>query len=144
MPEFKFYHPVEVRYNDLDPQGHVNNAAYMVYLEQARARYMQHLGLWDGESFLDLGIILAEAKITYRAPVFFGQPVRVGVSVTYIGNKSMEMHYSLQDTANGKELAHGSTVLVTYDYRQDKSIPVPTAWRETILRFEGLSLKTPG
>jgi acyl-CoA thioester hydrolase len=136
MPEFKFYHPIEVRYNDLDPQGHVNNAAYMVYLEQARARYLQHLGLWDGISFLDLGIILAEARITYRAPVFFGQAVRVGVNVTYIGNKSLEMHYRLEDGQSGKELAHGSTVLVTYDYREGKTVPVPETWKQAIQAFE--------
>ena len=36
MADFRFYHPIEVRYGDLDPQGHVNNARYLTYLEQAR------------------------------------------------------------------------------------------------------------
>lgn len=138
MPEFKFYHPIEVRYGDLDPQGHVNNAAYMTYLEQSRIQYFQHLGLWAGGSFMDLGIILAEAKITYRAPVYFGQAVRVGARVTYIGNKSLEMIHRLEDSQSGKELAHASSVLVTFDYRTGKTIPVPEAWKQTIASFDEL------
>jgi acyl-CoA thioester hydrolase len=44
MPGFHYYHPIEVRYGDLDPQGHVNNARYLTYLEQARIGYIRHLG----------------------------------------------------------------------------------------------------
>jgi len=44
MAEFNYYHPIEVRYGDLDPQGHVNNARYLTYFEQARINYIAHLG----------------------------------------------------------------------------------------------------
>src|SRR3972149_4873914 len=59
MPSFRFSHPIEVRYADLDPQRHVNNAAVFTYLEQARAKYLEHLGLWGGGGFDDLGVIVA-------------------------------------------------------------------------------------
>ena len=36
MDDFKFHHPIEVRYSDLDPQGHVNNARFLTFFEQAR------------------------------------------------------------------------------------------------------------
>ena len=48
MTKFRYYHLIEVRYGDLDPQGHVNNACYLTYMEQARIGYIQHLGLWAG------------------------------------------------------------------------------------------------
>ncbi len=38
MTDFRFFHPVEVRYGDLDPQGHLNNAKYLTFFEQARVR----------------------------------------------------------------------------------------------------------
>ena len=44
MSQFRFYHPIEVRYGDLDPQGHVNNAKHLTYFEQARISYMVELG----------------------------------------------------------------------------------------------------
>ena len=73
MPEIKFYHPIEVRYADLDPQGHVNNAKYLTYIEQARTQYIRRLGLWPGGSFMDFGVILADVQMTFKSPITFGQ-----------------------------------------------------------------------
>jgi acyl-CoA thioester hydrolase len=138
MAEFRFYYPVEVRYGDLDPQGHLNNAKYLTYIEQARINYIKHLGLWDGGSFLNIGIILADVHLTFHSPIHFGQPVRVGVCVSRLGNKSLSMEYRLEDASNGLELARGSSVNVAYDYHQRKTIPLPKNWREAITAFENL------
>jgi acyl-CoA thioester hydrolase len=138
MPEIKFYHPIEVRYADLDPQGHVNNARYLSYIEQARVQYIRRLGLWSGGSFMDFGVILADVQMTFKSPITFGQAVRVGARVSQIGNKSFRMDYCLEDAADGKELATGTSVLVTYDYHSGKTVPVPENWRKVITEFEGL------
>ncbi|RCK72985.1 MAG: 4-hydroxybenzoyl-CoA thioesterase family active site [Anaerolineae bacterium] len=138
MEQFRFFHPIEVRYGDLDPQGHVNNAKTVTYLEQARIQYIKQLNLWQGGSFLDIGIILAEIRVTYKAPIHFGQAVRVGVRVVRLGNKSFEMAYRVEDGDNHAEFATASTIQVAYDYRQQKSIPIPEAWRRAISAFEGL------
>jgi acyl-CoA thioester hydrolase len=138
MPEFRFYHPIEVRYGDLDPQGHLNNAKYLTYIEQARIHYIQHLGLWDGGSFLEIGMILADVHLTFRSPIHFGQPVRVGVRVSRLGNKSLNMEYRLEDASTGQELARGSTVSVAYDYQDGKTIPLPETWRKAITVYESL------
>ncbi len=138
MSLYRFFHPIEIRYGDLDPQGHVNNAKYLTYMEQGRVAYLAHLGLWRGDSFLDLGIILAQAQVTYLFPLRFGQPLQVGVRVSRLGNKSLTMEYSLQEATNGQEAAQGSSVLVAYDYRRGCSIPIPEEWRRTISEFEGL------
>ena len=136
MNYFKFYHSIEVRYGDLDPQGHVNNANYLTYIEQTRLAYIQYLGLWQADSFLDIGIILAEASVTFIKPIFFGQAVRIGARVTRLGNKSISMEYCLEDTRSGCELANGSAVLVAYDYRNNHSIMLPEHWRRIITEFE--------
>ncbi len=138
MSAFRFFQDITVRYGDLDPQGHVNNARYLTYLEQARIGYIQALGLWDGHSFFSIGFILATAEITYKAPILLGQKVRVGVRVSRLGNKSMTMVYAIQDGETGDELASAETVLVAYDYRVSATIPLPDHWREAIRRFEGL------
>ena len=138
MPDFHFYHPIEIRYGDLDPQGHVNNAKYLTYLEQARIAYIKHLGLWGGGSFLDIGIILADAHLTFRAPILFGQPVQVGVCVSRLGIKSLNMQYRIEDSLDHRELAYGSTVLVAFDYRSAHTIPIPGLWRQAIAAFENI------
>lgn len=144
MSSFHFFHPIEIRYGDLDPQGHVNNAKYLTYMEQARIQYIKHLGLWKSNSFIDVGIILAEVRVTYRLPIQFGTAIQVGVRVTRLGNKSMDMEYSLQDIATAQEMANGSSVLVAYDYRSQQTIPIPDHWRRQIATFEGLDfLQSP-
>lgn len=138
MGGFKFFHPIEVRYGDLDPQGHVNNANYLTYFEQARISYIQGLGLWQPGSFLNIGIILADAHITFRAAVLFGQKIRVGVRVTRLGNKSLDMEYQMEDAETGQVVAVGTSVLVAYEYTTQRTIPVPDAWRAAIHEFEQL------
>lgn len=139
MNHFNYYHPIEVRYGDLDPQGHVNNAKYLTYFEQTRVQYLIHLGLFKkDQSFLEVGIILAEAKVTFNAPLRFGIDARVGARTSHLGNKSIHMVYALQDNANGTILAEGSAVMVTYDYLAHKTIPIPDSWRDAIAQFENL------
>ena len=139
MNQFRFFHPIEVRYGDLDPQGHVNNAKFFTYMEQARIQYIKHLGLWGGGSFLSIGFILAEAQITFKAPITFGQPVQVGVRVARLGNKSLDMVYRLEDTFTSQEMASGASVLVTYDYQTGQTMPIPDHWRQVIQQFESLA-----
>ena len=139
MPDFHFINPLEVRYADLDPQGHVNNAHFLTYFEQARVNYLIHLGLFSkNQSFLEIGIILAEAQITFLAPVLYGMEVRVGVRVSRLGNKSLTMEYRMFEASTKTELATGSSVLVTFDYRTQQTIPIPETWREKISKFDGL------
>ena len=138
MSKFRFYHPIEVRYGDLDPQEHVNNARYLTYIEQARIAYIRELGLWDGKSFQDIGIILAEARVTFKSPILWGQTVRVGVRVSRLGNKSFEWEYSIEDAETGKLHATATTVQVAYNYHASDTIPIPADWRDIITTYEGI------
>jgi len=141
MPQFRFYHPVEVRYGDLDPQGHVNNAKYLTYFEQARIAYWIDMGFFTtDQSFMEIGVILADVHLTYLEPVYFGQKVKVGVHVARLGNKSMTWEQNVIDVESDKELAKAEIVIVAYDYRQEKTILIPQEWREKIIEFEGLKL----
>lgn len=138
MSDFRFYYPIEVRYGDLDPQGHVNNARYLTFLEQARFSYFRSLGLWTGGSFLDLGVILADVRITFRAPILYDCQIQVGTRIARLGNKSMTVVHGIEDLVDGREFATAETVLVSYDYHTNSSIPIPQDWREKIAAFEGL------
>lgn len=138
MADFRFYHPIEVRYGDLDPQGHVNNASYLTYLEQSRIAYIRKLGLWASDTFLDVGIILADAQISFQKPILFHDHIQVGVKIAHLGNKSMTMQHQIKGSDNDEVFASANTVLVTYDYRRHTTILIPENWRTTIQAFENL------
>ncbi|NWG05152.1 MAG: acyl-CoA thioesterase [Chloroflexi bacterium] len=139
MSDFRFYHPVEVRYGDLDPQGHVNNARHLTYFEQGRVAYMIELGLFTkDQSFMEIGIILADVHLTYLEPIYFGRNIKVGVRVARLGNKSMTWKQNIVDADTGRELSKGEVVIVTYDYKTGKTISIPQEWRKKFSQFEGL------
>jgi acyl-CoA thioester hydrolase len=141
MSAFRFFHPIEVRYGDLDPQGHLNNAKYLTYFEQARVHYFMELGLYKiGQSFMDINVILAEARVTFLAPVLFGLPVKIGVRTSKLGNKSLIVDQNIVNAENGALLASGQVVLVAFDYHANESIPIPDEMREKISTFEGLDV----
>jgi len=140
MADYKFYTPIKVRYGDLDAQWHVNHTRFLTYMEQARLEYIMHLGLFDGKSFLDLRAIVADAHISYLAPIMLGQNIRVGTRTRKIGNKSMVYEYAIEDADSGSVLARGEIVSVAYNFREQKSVPVPDEWRKRISDFEGKDL----
>jgi acyl-CoA thioester hydrolase len=141
MSDYRFFHPVEVRYGDLDPQGHVNNAKHLTYFEQARIAYLIELGLFTkDQSFMEIGVILADVHITYYAPIYFGQNIKVGVHLAKLGNKSMTWEQNIVEVESGKELAKGEVIMVTYDYRAEQTISIPQEWQEKIIEFEGLKV----
>jgi acyl-CoA thioester hydrolase len=139
MSDYKFFHPIEVRYGDLDPQGHVNNAKYLTYFEQARVNYLIHLGLFTKDrSFMEIGFIIADIHITYHAPIHYNDVIKVGAQMVKIGNKSMTLKQCVMNEKTGEILASGTLVIVTFDYGEKKTTPVPDHWRRTISAFEGI------
>lgn len=138
MNKFNFILPIQVRYGDLDAQWHVNNTKFLNYVEQGRFAYIMNLGLFDGKSFLDLGLIVADVHMSYQAPIELGQNIQVAVRVAHIGNKSLRFEYEIQDLDTGKPLATAETVMVSFDYHTHTSKPVSEEWRKKISVFEGM------
>jgi acyl-CoA thioester hydrolase len=132
---------IPIRYGDLDAQGHVNNARTLTFVEHARITYLKDLGLWDGVDFLNLGLIVADAHIAYRAPIEFGAVVRATGGVVSMGNKSMRFTHKLEDDQTGQLYAEADMVMVAYDYHTKQSILIPDDWREKIAAFEGIPTK---
>jgi acyl-CoA thioester hydrolase len=125
---------VPIRYADIDAQRHLNNVAYLSFMEHARIEYMRELGLWQGESFDHIGMILAETRCSYTAPAYLGESVTVWLRVCHLGNKSFHFDYRLE-TERG-EIATGHSVQVCYDYTAQQSIPLPDTWRTAIMAYE--------
>jgi acyl-CoA thioester hydrolase len=136
MEPYRFYYPIQVRYGDLDPQWHVNNAHFLTFLEQARFAYLIELGLFDGHSFFDVGLIVADVHIAYLLPIDLQQKVRIGMRVMRIGNKSLTLEAQVEEEGSGSVLAKAETVMVAYDYRKQTSKTVPVEWRAAISSYE--------
>jgi acyl-CoA thioester hydrolase len=131
MPHI-FSHPIEVRFRDCDPMGHVNNAVYFTYLEQARLSHWRVLwGFGPDGSPGRPSAILARAEIDFKIPARFGDMLEVRISVPAIGRTSFTYDYEVID-AHGRLMASGRTVSVMYDYQAGKSVPIPDEIRQKL------------
>ena len=135
-PRFSYYHPIQIRYGDLDMQRHVNNAVYLTYLESARLGYYEQAGIWKRETGLLTGMVVARIEIDYLAPIIFGQAIQVGLRVDRIGQKSLNFTNQIESVDQVQVYARGKTVMVAFDDAKQQSIQVPDSWREKITLFE--------
>jgi acyl-CoA thioester hydrolase len=136
--KFTYTHPITVRYSDLDPQGHVNNAVYLTYLESARLGYYQKSGIWTPNSDKYTGLVVARVEIDYLAPILYGEAVQVGLRLARMGEKSLTFTFRIEAVATGQPAARGISVMVAYDNTGGKSRPIPVEWREKLNKFEGV------
>lgn len=139
MSEFRFYLPLQLRYGDLDPQWHVNNARFLTFMEHVRFSYVRQLGLFKGNNFLDFPLIVADVHISFLAPIEYDEQIRVGMRISRIGNKSLTMEYIIENQDTGAAKSRAEFVMVTYDYNQKKSVPVWPEWRQIISAYEGIA-----
>ena len=121
-------HVEQVRFRDLDPMGHVNNAVFLTYIEQARAALLAEVGATTGLE--DMNMIVARVEIDFRAPVRFGQEVEISVHASRFGTKSFDLDYELR--VDGEVVAEAKSVQVAYDYARREPVPLPAAWREKL------------
>ncbi len=138
MEKFTYTHPITVRYADLDPQGHVNNAVYLTYLESARLGYYEKSGIWVPNSGRSTGLVVARVEIDYLAPILYGEAIQVGVRLERMGEKSLTFTFQVETVNSGQPAAHGISVMVAYDNAGGKSRVIPEEWREKLNKFEGL------
>jgi acyl-CoA thioester hydrolase len=130
---FRFVHLQEVAFRDLDVFGHVNNAVYLTYLENARISYLREvLGI---DSLDDLLVIVANVNIDFRTRASLGETLEVGARVSRIGTKSFDLDHEIHGPGE-RLVAAAATTLVTFDYRGDTTMPVPDLWRERIEAYE--------
>jgi acyl-CoA thioester hydrolase len=146
--DFRFRRPIEVRFADTDAMGHVNNAAYLTYCEIARAGYYEAVTgepLPLGAHGASEGMILAEARITYRTPAFYGETLTIEARVGRIGRSSFTQEFRL--TAPQSRYGHARLVAtsestqVMYDYTAERPIAMSDELVAAMEAFEGRSLR---
>ena len=121
MSEFPWSHRDGVRFRDCDVMGHVNNAVYSTYLEEARIGVLGDL----------ISFILARVEIDFRSELRMGEEVEVRTRCSRIGAKSFDLEHVIT-ASGGRVVAEAKSVLVSYDYERSESVPVPDDLRKRL------------
>jgi acyl-CoA thioester hydrolase len=137
----KFTHTLDlnVRFMDLDALQHVNNARYLNFLEEARLAYSQEiLDLFN--RIEELNVVVARIEIDFMQPIYFGDKVQVHTRISKLGNKSFTFESMISAKRKGKThiASRALQVIVAFDPKQNKSIPIPDSVKEKIQQVEGM------
>lgn len=131
--DFNFWHPVDVRFKDIDVGGHAHHSLALVYFEEARAGYWSRIvGSRTAE---EVPFILAEARVRYHQRILYPLRLQVGVRVRTLGKKHFVMEYLVLDE-DGTELASGETTMVMFDYETKETRKISPEVRAAIVAQE--------
>lgn len=124
---------VPVRFVDLDAAGHVNNATYATYAEEARVAYCRDV---LEAPLSTLNFVVAALEVEYERPVADVGTVRVETRVPRLGETSFPMTYEL--SFEGTVVARAETTQVALDPTTREPTPLPEEWRAAITAHEDL------
>jgi YbgC/YbaW family acyl-CoA thioester hydrolase len=135
MDSFRFTIPYQVRVADINYGGHVSNAVVLNYFQDGRIAYLKQIGGYSEMDIGGCGIILPEAQLYYRAEMFLGDELELGVRVAELRRSSLVMAYRIE--RSGAVTAEGTTNLVAFDYQKRKPVRLPEEFITAVYAQEG-------
>ena len=123
-----------VRWDDLDAFGHVNNAKYLTYAQEARFLWAteEYSAAMRDSSLIEM--VVARAEVDFIEPIYDGgRFVDVEVSIEKIGNSSFNMLFIISD--QGKVFAKVKTVQVAVSLETKRSRPLTDKEREFLTKY---------
>lgn len=123
---FDFSTTIPVRITDVNYGGHVGNDTILSIIHEARVQFLQHHG-YSEKDVAGAGLIMGDVAISFKNELFYGNPLRVYVTVTDISRISFDIIYKLESEKQGKPviIAEAKTGMVCFDYEKRKIMPVP-------------------
>lgn len=123
---------IKVRGYHLDLYGHVNNARYLEFLEEARWTFFEERA--DLPAFLSSGIalIVVNINIDYRHPATMNDQLSVETMVKSVGNRSAVIHQLVKLAGSNKIVASADVTFVAFDGKQNKAVQIDGKLRELL------------
>lgn len=136
--------PIQIRFADVDMARHVHNGVYLHWFELARMALLENF-IPKGHDWRSQGLILARNEVDYRMPVLLNDTITAEAWCSAVGNKSFDLSYRIV-RSNGDRpgiCAEGRSVMVCFDYTQQRPIAVPDGWRDALARMMKEKPKDP-
>lgn len=132
----RFYHPLRVRYIEVDAQQHVFFGHYLTYFDVALVEYLRAIGFAYPSSANGVDMFYAAASCDYKGRARFDDLLHVHTRISHIGNTSFTFEFEILRQPTDELIATGKIVAVTVDVETEKPVRVPDGLREAVARFE--------
>lgn len=121
---------VRVRFGETDALGHINNASYFIYTEEARVRFFEAIGYSMGTK--QWQFIMASTKCDFLKQGYFNQELTIKTYVSKIGTKSFQLDHEIICTKTQQLIATGEATVVYFDFEKQQSEAIPPKLREKL------------
>lgn len=134
---------LQLRFNDVDVLGHVNNTVYFSFYDTGKAYYFTDVRGQE-MNWKRVDTVIANVNCAYLSPIVFGDEMEVLTRCESIHDKSFRLMQMLVEKRTGTVKSVCETVMVTFDPATQKAIPISDEWRAALSGYEGreLSAKT--
>lgn len=139
--DMKFRHtlPVQIRFNDVDQYGHMNNSSYFSLYDLAKTSYMRDV--FGNKDWHHMGIVVANINADFLAPVFFSDDLIIETTVIHLEHKSFTLLQRAINKASGVLKCQCRTVMVGYDVATKEPVELPADFKQAVCDYEGKSLE---
>ncbi len=134
---FKHSTTVQMRFNDIDSLGHVNNSVYFQFFDLAKTEYYASIPVKAEINWRKPSLIIANVNCSFLMPTIYREPIEVLTQCAHLGNKSLTMLQHVVNSETRELKVTCSTVLVNIDPETNQPAPIPQVWRDAITAFEG-------
>ena len=137
QPEAIFHHrlPIQIRFNDVDRYGHVNNNAYFAYYDLGKEEYLRDVLKADYRS-ADVVPVIANINADFILPIFYGDQIEIETRVSHIGNRSFTLEQRAINQKTKQTLCQCKTVMVCFSLKTQQSAEMPDAYRQAFNEYE--------
>lgn len=137
VPITPFHHSLEaqLRFNDVDIFGHINNSVYLQLLDLAKVRYFEAV-LGGPVDWHDATVVVVNINASFYSPAYFDEPLTVVTAVGKISVHSFILEQRIFNPETGDVKCTAQTVMAGFDPVNASGIPVPDKWVKALLNFE--------
>lgn len=136
MEGLQFHHtlPIQLRFNDVDKFGHVNNTVYFTYYDLGKTEYFATA--YPALNWEKDGMVVVHIEANFISQILGTSSIAVETAVAEIGNKSLTMVQQVIDTHTQEVKCVCKSILVAFDLESHDSREIPEEWKEAICAFE--------
>lgn len=132
---FRHHMPLQMRFNDIDMLGHLNNSVYLTFMDLAKTRYFQAV-LGDKLRWGEIGVVIVNINCDFCAPTFFDDTIEVETAVVAVGEKSLTLEQRVYSPDDERVRCRCRTIMSGFNTKTLTSEPISDEWRETLEKYE--------
>ncbi len=133
--EFKYSLPVQIRFNDIDPLGHINNNVYFSFFDLGKIDYWEKMQARSLD-WTEGSVVLANVNVDYFSPIYYKESIVVESKIIELGNKSGVFLQQIRNVKTNEIKCRCRSVFVAYNTALQTSMAIPDKWREVIAEIE--------